>query len=235
MDRSDELIRARLETFAAQAKPLGVEVDAVAAAVRRRRGAAVGAVSLGVAAIGITAAVVASVTGPSGTGAAGPPPTVRPLTCGQPLTLPTVGTGEHGLALSIMSVRRTGPDAPPDVTVGLGASEAVRIRQPSPTPPQILLLHNGIVVDVFGAPAGPPADGTGGIGRVFEVGPGAPHVQTLGGPGACPGAPWADVWRDPAGYLLVAVMSVPRTDDALPLPPEAPDTLLTVSAPVAER
>lgn len=221
----NDVIRQQLTVLAAEARPLRIRPDWVAAALRRRRRRVVVAAGIStLAVVGLVAVIVPlSASHDAGLGSSGTGPK-----CGRELAAPTVTSGEHGVALTISSVRRTSPALPPEVVVRLEVAEPVTVRL---TPLQVLVVRGDVVVDRLGSPS-PSGDGEGAIGRVRDLAPGAPYVQTVSGPGAC-AADWTQVWNNPADYRLVAVMPMPRAVDALPAPQG--DPLLTVSAPLAER
>ena len=224
-----DLVRRHLAVMAAEAGPLRIRSDWIAAAARRRRRRVVVAAGIStLAAVSLTAAVVLSVTArDAGLGTSGD----GRIACGKPLAPPTVTSGEHGVALTILAVRRASPAGPPDVVVRLGVTEPVTLRQ---TPLQVLLIHGDVVVDRFGGSNPTSGDGEGAMGRVSDLARGTPYDQTVRGPGTC-NADWAQAWNNPADYRLVAVMPVPRTVDALPTPQPQSEPLLTASAPLAER
>jgi hypothetical protein len=247
MAAGDEDVRTMLDAVAEQAGALRVTRAGVERAVRRRRTAhaSYGAVAVAaVASIGL--AVPLSLTG-GGAGVSGPgavdgtgPVQAHAPACGAPILQPTVGTADPGLRLTVTDVTRDATGRPAAATVTLSATAEVRLGILGPTPLQVLLLLDGAVVDrlgTYGITSSDPVtdwiaigpDGAGGraaLGRSQLVSPTSPWVVRVGGPRHCP-----PTSASPGGgYTLIAVMSVPRSDE-WPGAGDLQDPLL-VSAPV---
>ncbi len=169
---------------------------------------------------------------------------IHPILCGVALPPPLTRTGPQGALLTITKVARSASaTAVAEVTVTLTARSTTTFSVLGLTPLQVLLVHQGRVVDQLGTyalgPKEPDRDwlttgtpgrgGEGAIGYARKVGPGTPWTIRVTGPGHCHGADWAAVWRGAPGYNLGAVMSVPGLD-AKPGTTAAGDPLLTSAA-----
>lgn len=239
MAQSGEDVRALLERVAAEAGELHVTPFEVERRIRARRSTrfATGAAGVVVAAAAVGLGVGVMRPGPSGlnepggSGTSGTSSTAAGgahlVECGKTLLPPLTTIGPRGARLSVVKVVRSAATGTAEVTVQVAATSAAQFSASGLTPLQVLLVREGHVVDRLSSyafrPGEPVVDalaegaagqgGTGPIGHTLTVTPNAPWTTQVTGPGHCPGADWATVWRGAPGYSLVAVMSLPGSPE----------------------
>ncbi|GLW58578.1 hypothetical protein [Kitasatospora phosalacinea] len=225
-ENPDDLSRI-LRHAAADAPPPRTDPQRTIALVRRRRrNRAFLLGSTAALAAAAVAGVLSSLPGHDGPVSAAPGALGPASSCGAPLPADVDLRPPAAVALGISGVHKRTAQEPPSVEVSVSTDREVKVVPTGVIEMQVLVLHDGKVVDRIGGtslPQGAPSDAAvPAIGRQWQVSPTALHVEQVA-PDArtrCPNVDWTQIWASPADYQLVAVMSEPRvydTDGPLPV------------------
>ncbi|GAA1978317.1 hypothetical protein GCM10009838_43930 [Catenulispora subtropica] len=147
------------------------------------------------------------------------------VVCGQRLTAQYAAQAPGGVHVVVTAEHPQAPATAPTVDVAVTADRALTVSgSPRHLDIQVVVLHEGTVVDRIGGAAWPddftPQPGRhygdSAEARSWPVDAGRPHTEQIAPSRwtACSGVDWAAIYSHPAEYQLIALMPIPMVFDA---------------------
>jgi hypothetical protein len=217
MPSPDARLRDDLALIAAEAGPLGLRAEDVAARVRRRRQRTIIGGSAGTATVLviITAAVVLAGAGWQRRGQAEANPSLssaaRPFVCGEVLDLGADSTQTQG-GLTVMVGTNHQPghtESGPDLAATFTADRAMHVRTSPGELFEVLFVRDGVIVGggpMLNEAGDHTPQGLNLVGAGFDIDPDQPVTRDLGRRDRlCSGTTWPQVWSQPEHYEVVLV------------------------------